>query len=208
MMAWWTSPTLLPGLVGGRSPPSTRSKSSLSTTRCRPARVNGARCYRLYPERAEGPVDPRGLRRSRYHLSRERAAGYRDALKHHKATADTLRIYQVSANTPEAGAGAARGLLTEPSGPTAILTDSDQLALGVLRAGTRARRDSAPPAVGRRHRRHPRRRPHHTPLATVQQLFVDKGREAARLLIAGETAATILLAVRLIERSSTAPPEP
>ena len=46
------------------------------------------------------------------------------------------------------------------------------------------------------------------PLTTVQQLFVDKGREAARLLIAGETAATTLLAVRLIERSSTAPPEP
>jgi DNA-binding LacI/PurR family transcriptional regulator len=46
------------------------------------------------------------------------------------------------------------------------------------------------------------------PLTTVQQLFVDKGREAARLLIAGETAATTLLAVRLIERSSTAPPDP
>ncbi|HZA88256.1 MAG TPA: LacI family DNA-binding transcriptional regulator, partial [Acidimicrobiales bacterium] len=59
--------------------------------------------YRLHPERAEGPVDPRGLRRSRYHLSRERVAGYQDALKHHKTTADTLRIFQVAANTPEAG---------------------------------------------------------------------------------------------------------
>jgi DNA-binding LacI/PurR family transcriptional regulator len=164
--------------------------------------------YRLHPERAQGPVDPRGLRRSRYYLSRERAAGYRDALKDHKATADTLRFYQVAANTPEAGAGAARRLLTEPSRPSAILTDSDQLALGVLQAAQQLHltvprqlsvvgTDDIPVAAHTR-----------PPLTTVQQLFVDKGREAARLLIAGETAATTLLAVRLIERSSTAPPEP
>ena len=164
--------------------------------------------YRLHPERAEGPVDPRGLRRSRYHLSRQRAAGYRDALKRHNATADTLRIYQVAANTSEAGADATRRLLAEPSRPSAVLTDSDQLALGVLQAAQQLHltvprqlsvvgTDDIPVAAHTR-----------PPLTTVRQLFVDKGRQAARLLIAGETAATTLLAVRLIERSSTAPPEP
>ena len=44
MMAWWTSPTRLPGHGGERSPPSTRPRSSTSTTRCRSARASGARC--------------------------------------------------------------------------------------------------------------------------------------------------------------------
>ena len=42
MMAWWTSPTRLPGHGGDRSPPSTRPRSSTSTTRCRSARASGA----------------------------------------------------------------------------------------------------------------------------------------------------------------------
>lgn len=47
------------------------------------------------------------------------------------------------------------------------------------------------------------------PLTTVRQPFLAKGRRAARLLTAGETpATTTVLPVRLIERASTAPPDP
>ncbi len=44
MMGRWTSPTRPPDLHGDRSPPSTRSASSTSTTRSRPARPSEARC--------------------------------------------------------------------------------------------------------------------------------------------------------------------
>ncbi|HET6950005.1 MAG TPA: substrate-binding domain-containing protein, partial [Acidimicrobiales bacterium] len=121
--------------------------------------------------------------------------------------ADTLGIFQVAANTPEAGARAARRLLTSPAPPTAILTDSDQLAFGVLQAAREldlevprqlsvVGADDVPAAA------------HTTPaLTTVQQLFLAKGRHAARLLTAGETAAITMLPIRLIERASTAPPD-
>jgi DNA-binding LacI/PurR family transcriptional regulator len=164
--------------------------------------------YRLHPERADGPVDPAGLPDSRYRLSRERAACYQQALIQHHSPPDTLSFFQVAANTPEAGASAARRLLSSPAPPTAILTDSDQLALGVLHApgeldlavpgqlsvvGT----DDVPAAA------------HTLPaLTTVQQRFLAKGRHAARLLTAGRTAATTVLPVRLIEPASTAPPHP
>ena len=46
MMARWTSPTRLPGHGGERSLPSTRPRSSPSTTRCRSARASGARLLR------------------------------------------------------------------------------------------------------------------------------------------------------------------
>jgi DNA-binding LacI/PurR family transcriptional regulator len=163
--------------------------------------------YRLHPERADGPVDPAELHASRYRLSRERASGYQQALDQHHRPPDALRIFQVAANTPEAGAGAARQLLTGDDPPTAILTDSDQLAFGVLQAarslglavpgqlsvvGT-----AAVPAAA-----------HTVPaLTTVHQPFLAKGRRAAQLLAAGETAtAPIVLPVHLVERASTAPP--
>jgi pimeloyl-ACP methyl ester carboxylesterase len=74
------------------------------------------------------------LHASRYRLSRERVAGYQQALEQHHCPSDALGIFQVAANTPEAGASAARQLLTSQAPPTAIVTDSDQLALGALQA--------------------------------------------------------------------------
>jgi DNA-binding LacI/PurR family transcriptional regulator len=165
--------------------------------------------YRLHPERTVGPVDLEGLHASRYRLSRERADGFQQALTRHHLPPETLGIFQVAANTPEAGASAARKLLTGPMPPTAIHTDSDQLAFGVLQAaralgvavpgqlsvvGT----DDVPGAA----RTVPA-------LTTVKQSFLAKGRRAAQLLTSGTTAApSTLLPVRLVERASTAPPDP
>lgn len=165
--------------------------------------------YRLHPERADGPIDPAELHASRYRLSRERAAGFQQALNQHHCPPETLGLFQVAANTPQAGASATRQLLTGGMPPTAIHTDSDQLAFGVLEAaralglavpgqlsvvGT----DDVPGAT------------HTVPaLTTVQQPFLAKGRRAAQLLIAGGTATTTtVLPVRLVERASTGPPDP
>ncbi len=69
MMAWWTSPTRLPGHGGVRLPPSTKPGSSRSTTRSRSGRPSG------------GVAAPRGLYSS--HVAEWRKArdvGTRDAL--------------------------------------------------------------------------------------------------------------------------------
>lgn len=165
--------------------------------------------YRLHPQRADGPIDLAELDAARYRLSRQRAGGFRQALAQHHCPPETLGIVQVTASTPEAGASAARRLLAGHAPPTAIHTDSDQLAFGVLQAaralgiavpgqlsviGT----DDVPGAA------------YTIPaLTTVRQPFLAKGRRAAQLLIAGETtAAPTVLPVRLVERTSTAPPPP
>src|SRR3954447_2772955 len=106
----------------------------------------------------------------------------------------------------EDGARGAAALLDRPERPTAILTSSDVLALGVLRAA--AERgidvpgqlsvvgfDDIPQAATA------------TPaLTTVSQPHAEKGRAAVRLLVAGaDPADSVLLPCRLVVRASTGP---
>src|SRR3954447_1696263 len=106
----------------------------------------------------------------------------------------------------EDGARAAAALLDRAERPTAILTSSDVLALGVLRAA--AERgidvpgqqsvvgfDDIPQAATA------------TPaLTTVSQPHAEKGRAAVRLLVAGaDPADSVLLPCRLVVRASTGP---
>lgn len=154
--------------------------------------------YRLFPGRGEGRVDLAALARSAYRQTRERAAVLRMA-------PCTPAIVQAAANTPQAAAAATRDLLAGDDRPTAVLCDSDQLALGVLAVarelglavpsqlsviGT----DDIPSAA-------------HAvpPLTTVRQRIADKGRAAARLL-AAPTGEHLVLAVELVVRGSTGPP--
>jgi DNA-binding LacI/PurR family transcriptional regulator len=139
----------------------------------------------------------------------DRLAGYRDGLA---GRWDELRVRTVRPNAPEPAALAARELLSGHAAPTAILTMSDVLALGVLRAaaelGLRVPEDlsvvgfddSAAASLAS------------PPLTTVAQPHEEKGRLAAQWLVEAIEAKARpgrrrrrLLPTKLVVRSSTAP---
>ncbi len=165
--------------------------------------------YRLAPDRRRGLVPSARLRTPRYRLTRERLAGFRLALGERSSLdLSEALLYECEANSPAAGEAATRDLLEQPHPPTALLFDSDQLALGAL--ATARRRgftipddlsvvglDDIPAAAITA-----------PPLTTVHQPLADKGRTAARWLLDSqpEQARRALLPARLIVRRSTAPP--
>jgi DNA-binding LacI/PurR family transcriptional regulator len=94
----------------------------------------GILAYRLTPERHRGEV-PRELQQAAgYRHTRTRLDGYGDALRAFDRNWDTLSFFESESNDPAGGAAAALELLRATPAPTAILTDSDQLAIGVLGA--------------------------------------------------------------------------
>jgi DNA-binding LacI/PurR family transcriptional regulator len=137
-------------------------------------------------------------------VTRDRLAGYREALGRHELDWRQVPVFQGTDSTPAEGEAGAQAVLD--SNPTALICLSDRLAEGALRAIARRRLrvpqdlsvvgfDNSLPAFG---------------LTTVQQPQREKGERAAHALLAllrGETVASPPpLATQLIVRGSTAPP--
>lgn len=164
--------------------------------------------YRLGPDLFDGPVSPERLENSGYRLTRERFAGYEEALQEAGLGWESIRIEERSAMTPSAGYDATRALLDSDAAPTALVTDSDQLAFGALRAASEegiavpeqlsvVGLDDIPAAEASI-----------PALTTIRQPLYDKGLAAGRRLFEsgseGEQPSEALLPIELVIRGSTA----
>jgi len=161
----------------------------------------------LVQDGREGRVDEQRLRKAAYYNDRERLAGVREALEAAQLSWDQVLIEERS-NRRDAGAAAARALLTEAPRPTAIIAMSDQLALGAIRAahelGLAIPGDLSVAGfddIAQAAHSEP-------PLTTVRQPLVDKGLLAGERLfelIDGSEPPDAVLPVQLIARDSTGP---
>jgi DNA-binding LacI/PurR family transcriptional regulator len=164
---------------------------------------------RLLTDEHRGWVDEERLAAATEPVTRERVQGYREALAAAGVPAADAPIYEAMGNRFESGVLAANALLEEHPDLTAILAETDMLALAAQRAaaerGLEVPRDLSligfddiPPAA--------RAIP---PLTTVRQPLVEKGEVAYELLqelLSGEPARSVTLPVELVVRESTAPP--
>lgn len=167
----------------------------------------GIVAYRLGPDAMNATVSPKRLENSRYRLTRERFAGYQEALEGHAVGWEDITMVECSRMTPKDGYDAAKRLLTADVAPTALLTDSDQLAVGALQAArdlditvpadlSIVGLDDIPPAGSL------------TPaLTTIRQPLYEKGFEAGRMLLdihkEGVEAEKAIMECELIVRDST-----
>ncbi len=156
----------------------------------------------LGQDRYTGPVDAQRLARADAPADRERVHGFLEA-------AADAPIYEAGGHGFERGRAAARALLDAHPDTTAILADSDLLALGAMRAAAETGRavpadlsvsgfDDIPLAASA-----------DPPLTTVSQPLTDKGEAAYALLqemLAGQPPRRITLPIELVIRGSTAPP--
>jgi DNA-binding LacI/PurR family transcriptional regulator len=149
-------------------------------------------------------------REATYRPSRLRLEGYRAAVEEAGLSWEDVPVYEATENTPEQGRKSAEVLLSLQDRPTAILSLSDQLALGVFEAARKMGLsipedlsvvgfDDVPAA----HTADP-------PLTTIHQDHEEKGRLAGEMLLAalrgGATRRVRRVAHRLVVRGSTGPP--
>ena len=144
------------------------------------------------------------LNAMQYHVDRERLRGWRDAIEAAGVPFDTVALASAPGFDQETGRLAGGKLLDRADRPTAIVCESDQMALGVLQAaherGVAVPRqlsvagfDDTPEAA-------------RAGLTTVRQPHQEKGAAALRLLLDTATPkASVLLPAELVPRSSTAP---
>ncbi|MFN2485889.1 MAG: LacI family DNA-binding transcriptional regulator [Acidimicrobiia bacterium] len=163
--------------------------------------------YRLTPERHQGAITREHQSRAKYYSTRERLIGYREALDELGLGWDVLQFLESASNDAAGGAASGGYLLDGPSRPTAILTDSDQLAIGVLEAAAKAGlaipdelsvvgMDDVPAASASSPQ-----------LTTIRQPLVEKGRRVGEILLNERVRKrNVRLPVELIVRGSTAPP--
>lgn len=145
---------------------------------------------------------------SGFEVTRLRLNGYRRALHEAGIDWESVPVAECVPNAPQTGQQALAMLLARAARPTAILSITDQLAIGAL-AGAMAAGlkvptelsvvgfDDVPGAA--------RAQP---PLTTVRQPLREKGRVAARLLTGPPDSAVrvVELSTELVVRGSTAPP--
>lgn len=150
-----------------------------------------------------GPVDTDRRQAATHEVVAARFAGYRDVLESAGTGWDTVPIYEAGENTPQAARAAAAAILASTNRPTAILTTSDQLALGVLlEAGSRG--IDVPnelSVVG--FDDVPRAAVSNPPLSTVRQPLFEKGKVAVRLLSNAAGPLRVELPVEFVSRGST-----
>ena len=153
-----------------------------------------------------GWVDADRLRVRGYQLTRERIAGYREAVENAGLDWETVSVYEESPHIIESGRRAGAALLDRAERPTAILGMSDELAVGVLLAA-RERGIDVPGALSVVGFDDAPSAAHSSPpLTTIHQPLVEKGRAAARLLLHPETGdERVRLPVELKVRASTGP---
>ena len=172
----------------------------------------GVVCFGLWRGPTRGLVGPEAQQRATYAVSRDRLAGYRDAIERRGQDWDLVPVFQGTDSTPDEGeAGATAALACIPR-PTALLCMSDRLAEGALRTAIRLGLrvpedlcvlgfDDAVPTAAT------------LDLTTVQQPQRRKGELAAQALLAlldGSSPAAPYepLPTRLIVRGSTGPVPP
>lgn len=159
----------------------------------------------LHPDGASGPASPSRQESGRYHVTRERLAGYRAVLEAAGVTWAGVPVAECAPYGRDAGYRAAGLLLDRAPRPTALLAASDELALGALRAAADRGLDvpgelsvvgfddtpyAAWSAPG---------------LTTVRQPHRDKGRLAAEQVLGRRPRASDVLPVELVIRGSSAP---
>jgi DNA-binding LacI/PurR family transcriptional regulator len=162
--------------------------------------------YRLTPQRHRGELAREQQLAAGYRHTRTRLRGYGDALRAAGSDWQALTFFESESNDPAGGAATALEMLSKDP-PTAILTDSDQLAIGVLQAAAEAGlrvpedlsvigMDDVPAAAVV------------TPaLTTIRQPLVEKGETAGRILLGQRSSKQkIVFPVELIVRDSTAQP--
>jgi DNA-binding LacI/PurR family transcriptional regulator len=170
----------------------------------------GVVSFGMWQRPARCLVDPAAQRGATYAVSRDRLAGYRDAVERHGLDWARVPVFQGTDSTPEEGEAGAAAVLAATPRPTALLCLSDRLAEGALRAAGRLGLrvpvgvsvvgfDDAAPTAGA------------LGLTTVRQPHRAKGQHAARALLAlldgAEPAAPPgPLPTELIVRGSTGPP--
>jgi DNA-binding LacI/PurR family transcriptional regulator len=161
--------------------------------------------YRLTPTDHSGEVTRAEQLASGYHHTRMRLRGYGAALDEVGIGWETLRFFESGTNDPAGGAATTAELLRLEPPPTAILTDSDQLAIGALQAAADAGlsvpedlsvigMDDIPAAAMV------------TPsLTTIAQPLVEKGIAAGEILLGRRSPRRrAVFPVTLVERDSTA----
>ena len=178
----------------------------------------GVAAFCVGPDSRLGPVPPERVESPGYYVTKQRLAGYRDALEAAGIDWSTVPVWEhdgvpLAAETDISSASdgylMAPALLDRAPRPTAILAMSDELARGVMQAaaerGIDVPRelsivgfDDTPEAVHGR-----------PPLTTIRQPLRDKGAATARLLLAPELdpdpSQRVELPTHLIVRASTAP---
>jgi DNA-binding LacI/PurR family transcriptional regulator len=163
--------------------------------------------FALARDGVEGLASLERQQSAAYHVTRSRLCGYRAALSSGGLAWDKVEVYECQ--RPREASLAAHQLLAARPRPTAVLTTSDTLALGVLQAareaGLRVPDDLS--VVG--FDDSPSAQTTDPPLTTIRQPHVAKGRRAGELLLDllndEPTPTTELLPAQLIIRASTGP---
>jgi DNA-binding LacI/PurR family transcriptional regulator len=170
----------------------------------------GVVSFALSPDGREGVVDLGRQEGAGFRVSRLRLRGYRGAAEDAGLLWPEVPVYECPGSTPALGYRAAKTLLSSKRRPTAILSSSDQLALGVLTAveelGLSVPEDLS--VVG--FDGVPLGASADPPLTTVRQDHDEKGSLAGRMLVSllrGKDGPNPeRLPTRLVIRDSTAPP--
>jgi DNA-binding LacI/PurR family transcriptional regulator len=166
----------------------------------------GVVTYRLFPERHSGEVTRAQQLAAGYHHTRTRLRGYQDALEAAGRGWEALRFFESESNDPAGGAAATAKLLRLEQPLTAILTDSDQLAIGALQAAADA--DLRVPedlsVIGMDDI--PAARMVTPGLTTIRQPLVEKGQAAGQILLGQRSGKRkVVFPVELVVRGSTGP---
>lgn len=155
-----------------------------------------------------GDLTPEAARATRFHVTRERLAGYLDTLTEAGIPAADVAIWEASGISAEDAMSSAFSLLDRSPRPTALLCMSDQLALAAIAVARQLGLDvpgelsivgfdDTPPA-----------RWSEPPLTTVRQDLAAKGRIAGELVLhlldGGRVTAPAEVPVELVMRASTA----
>jgi DNA-binding LacI/PurR family transcriptional regulator len=169
----------------------------------------GVVCFGLRRGAVRGLVDLAGQQAASYAVSRDRLAGYRDAVERRGLDWTRVPVHQGTDSTPDEGDAGAIAVLRQSPRPTGLLCLSDRLAEGAVRAARRLNlripEDLSVVGFDDAH-------PTGTALAltTVHQPVRAKGEQAATALLAllrGATPApTTTLPTTLVVRGSTTVP--
>jgi DNA-binding LacI/PurR family transcriptional regulator len=171
----------------------------------------GVVSFGLWRSPSRGLVDVAAQRNVTYAVSRDRLAGYRDALERRGLDWSRVPVFHGVDSTPDEGEAGATAILARSPRPTALLCLSDRLAEGAVHAawrlGLRVPQDVSvvgfddahPTAAG-------------LGLTTVRQPHRVKGEHAARALLdllsgSGQAVEPHPLPTELIVRGSACPPE-
>jgi DNA-binding LacI/PurR family transcriptional regulator len=142
-----------------------------------------------------GPLTPAREAEATYPITRERLAGYREALEAAGLEWADVPKHECVLNAREEGRLGAEALLEAAPGLTAILAQTDQFALGALprlreRGISLVGFDDIPQAA-------------QADLTTIRQPLLEKGLTAGRLLVANDGPQEVRLPVELVARGST-----